>query len=95
METKIEMSRMYDTLLATPGMNQNVKISLTISRKTALLLNQLIEKGLIEGGSGNVSGIMAALPRENFQELEVISMELLRKADLTELSEKLKVINQS
>ncbi len=94
METKIEMSRMYDTLLATPGMNQNVKISLTISRKTALLLNQLIEKGLTEGGSGNVTGIMAALPRENFQELEVIGMELLRKADLTELSEKLKVINQ-
>jgi hypothetical protein len=95
METKIEMSRMYDTLLATPGMNQNVKISLTISRKTALLLNQLIEKGLTEGRNGNFSGIMAALPRENFQELEVIGMELLRKADLTELSEKLKVINQS
>jgi hypothetical protein len=38
---------------------------------------------------------MAALPRENFQEMEVIGMELLRKADLTELSEKLKVINQS
>lgn len=94
METKIEMSRMYDTLLATPGMNQSVKISLTISRKTALLLNQLIEKGLSESNQGGLSGIMAALPKENFQEMEVISMELLRKADLTELSEKLKMLNQ-
>jgi hypothetical protein len=94
METKIEMSRMYDTLLATPGMNQSVKISLTISRKTALLLNQLIEKGLSEIGQSDLSGIMAALPKENFQEMEVISMDLLRKADLTELSEKLKMLNQ-
>jgi hypothetical protein len=37
---------------------------------------------------------MAALPKENFQEMEVISMDLLRKADLTELSEKLKMLNQ-
>jgi len=95
METKIEMSRMYDTLLATPGMNQSVKISLMISRKTALLLNQLIEKGMSESSQSDLSGIMAALPKESFQELELISMELLRKADLTELSEKLKVINQS
>jgi hypothetical protein len=94
METKIEMSRMYDTLLATPGMNQSVKISLTISRKTALLLNQLIEKGLSEIGQSDLSGIMAALPNENFQEMEVISMDLLRKADLTELSEKLKMLNR-
>ncbi len=94
METKIEMSRMYDTLLATPGMNQSVKISFTISRKTALLLNQLIEKGLSESSQSDLSGIMAALPKENFQEMEVISRDLLRKADLTELSEKLKMLNQ-
>jgi len=94
METRIEISRMYDTLLAAPGMNQSIKISLTISRKTALLLNQLIERGLMETGQGELSGIMAALPKENFQEMEVIGMDLLRKADLTELSEKLKTINQ-
>lgn len=75
-------------------MNQSVKISLTISRKTALLLNQLIEKGLSESSQGSLSGIMAALPKENSQELEAISMDLRRKADLTEINEKLKMLNQ-
>ena len=95
METTIEMSRMYETLLAAPGMNQSVKISLTISRKTALLLNQLIENGIAQKDKPDQPGIIAALPKECFQEIEVISMELLRKADMTELNEKLQMIAQS
>lgn len=95
METTIEMSRMYDTLLAAPGMNQKVKISLTISRKTALLLSQLMENGIVQKDKPDQSGILAALPKECFQEIEVISMELLRKADMTELNEKLQKIAQS
>jgi len=95
METTIEMSRMYETLLAAPGMNQSVKISLTISRKTALLLSQLIENGIVQKDKPNQPGIIAALPKECFQEIEVISTELLKKADMTELNEKLQMISQS
>jgi len=95
METTIEMSRMYETLLAAPGMSQSVKISLTISRKTALLLNQLIENGILQKDKPGQPGIIAALPKECFQEIEMISMELLRKADMTELNEKLQMIAQS
>lgn len=92
METTIEMSRMYETLLAAPGMNQSVKIAVTISRKTALLLNQLIENGIAQNDGPDKSGIIAALPKECFQEIEVIGRDLLSKADMTKLNEKLKVI---
>lgn len=93
MEGRIEIGRMYETLLASPGMNQRVKLSLTICRKTALLLNQLIEIGLAAQGKTPDSGLIASMPQESFQEMEVISMELLRKADLTELNERLKTID--
>ena len=92
MEGKIEMSRMYETLLASPGMNQNIRVSLSVSRKTALLLNQLIGNGLAVKGRPDQAGIAAFMPEECFQQLEVISMELLRKAGLFELSEKLSAI---
>ena len=95
METTIEMSKMYETLLAAPGMNQSVKASLTISRKTALLLSQLIENGIVQKDKTDQPGLIAALPKECFQEIEVLSMELLRKADMTELNEKLQMISQS
>lgn len=92
MEGKIELSRMYETLLASPGMNQSVRLSLSVNRKTALLLNQLIENGLAVKGQPSQAGIIAFMPEECFQQLEVISMELLRKAGLFELSEKLNSI---
>lgn len=92
MEGKIEVSRMYETLLASPGMNQSTRLSLTVSCKTALLLNQLIQNGLAAKGRSDQTGLSAFMPEECFQQLEVISMELLRKAGLFELSEKLSEI---
>ena len=46
MLAKNEVAKVYDTVLSIPGMNQNVKVNLQISRKNLLLLSKVIERGL-------------------------------------------------
>lgn len=46
MLTTTDIAQVYDTILSIPGMNETVKIDLKISRKNALLLNRVIERGL-------------------------------------------------
>ncbi len=46
MMTKKEMEVVYDTLLCIPGMNDQVKVDLKLSRKNVLLLSQAVERGL-------------------------------------------------
>ena len=36
----------YQTLLAVPSMNENVKLTLSINRRSLLLLAQLVDAGL-------------------------------------------------
>ena len=47
MATTIDIALVYDTLLASPEMNETVKIDLRVSRKTVLLLSGVIERGLL------------------------------------------------
>jgi hypothetical protein len=42
---KTDIARIYETVLSIPGMNENIKIALTISRKNTLLLSRVIERG--------------------------------------------------
>ncbi len=46
MLTTTDVAKVYDTILSIPGMNETVKIDMKISRKNALLLSRLIERGL-------------------------------------------------
>lgn len=86
--TEKDVEMVYGTLLSVPGMNENVKIDLRISRKLALLLNQVIGKGL----SGS-EVLPEKVLREATAELEEIANECLRKAGLEELSERLRVLS--
>jgi hypothetical protein len=45
MLAKTDIARIYETVLSIPGMNENVKIVLSISRKNTLLLSKAIERG--------------------------------------------------
>ena len=71
-------------------MNDNVKIQLSIPRKNVLLLSKVIERGLAGKDGLNDDNILDIAPKETMEELNAISNELLKKAGLIEMNEKLK-----
>lgn len=83
----------YDTLLASPGMNDEVKIGLRMPRKTALVLAKIIELGLAGQESMEADGIFKVVKGETMQEIQNISGEIKSKAGLTEMFEKLKALS--
>ena len=84
------IAKVFDTVLSIPGMNDNVKIQLTIPRKNVLLLSKVIERGLSVKDDSEESNIIDIAAQETLQELTAISDELLKKAGLIEMNEKLK-----
>lgn len=87
------MAQVYETLLCSPGMNEAVKIDVKINRKTVLLLNSVIERGLTVKDNEQSQGLLELIPKETVEELKQFSGECLKKAGLTELSEKMKNLN--
>lgn len=90
MLTTNDVAKVYDTILSIPGMNETVKIDLKISRRNVLLLNSVIERGLtVKDADDKSSNLLDIVPKETLQELSSLSDDCLKKAGLTELSEKL------
>jgi hypothetical protein len=88
---KNEVAKVYDTVLSIPGMNQNVKVNLQTSRKNLLLLSKVIERGLNGKETDDKSiSILEIVSKDTLQELSEISQQLLTKAGLMEMNEKLK-----
>jgi hypothetical protein len=85
-----DLKKLYDTVMSIPGMNESVKIDLRIPRKNVLLISKLIQRGLPgsekKGGGG---AIVEGLSQDCIKELQDVSKELLTKAWLTEMNEKL------
>jgi hypothetical protein len=71
-------------------MNDNVKIQLMIPGKNVLLLSKVIERGLTVKDNTEGNNILDIAPQETIQELNAISDEILKKAGLIEMNEKLK-----
>ena len=91
MQSKNDVAKVYDTILAIPGMHEEVKVNLKASRKNLLLLNKVIEKGLSGKDTDDKSvSVLETIPKETLQELGAIAAELLNRAGLTEMNEKLK-----
>lgn len=84
-----DLSLLYETLLSAPGMNEVVKIDLRISRKNVLLLAKVIEKGLRTKPGETVEGLVRTAGEESLHSLQQIGSDLLFKAGLTEMNEKL------
>lgn len=90
MSTTNTIAKVFETVLSIPGMNDNVKIQLSIPRKNVLLLSKVIERGLAGKDGLNDDNILDIAPKETMEELNAISNELLKKAGLIEMNEKLK-----
>jgi len=88
MLTTNDVAKVYDTILSIPGMNETVKIDMKISRKNALLLNRLIERGLTLKQDEKSSNLLDNLPDDTLKELTSLADDCWKKAGLTELSEK-------
>ena len=85
-----EKSKIFETVLSSPGMNQKCKINLVMSRQNVLLLSRLIEAGLLTDQQEIDDEIINALPKESLGEFRTVHEEILRKSNLTEFYEKLK-----
>ena len=90
--TTNDAAKVFDTILSIPGMSETVKMDFKMSRKNALLLCSVIERGL-SAKDDDKSSLMDMVPKENLQELTAFSADCLQKAGLTELNEKLKSLN--
>ena len=85
-----EKSKIFETVLSSPGMNEKCKIVLMMSRQNILLLSRLIEAGLLSDEQAFDDEIIAALPKESVEEFKLIHEEILRKSDLTDFYQRLK-----
>ncbi len=85
------LGKVYETLLCSPGMNEAVKIDVKINRKTVLLLNSVIENGLNKDAV-QTSELLELVPQEDIAELKSFGEECLKKAGLSELNEKMKLL---
>ena len=85
-----EKSKIFETVLSSPGMNQKCKINLVMSRQNVLLLSRLIEAGLLTDQQDIDDEIINALPKDSLEEFKTVHEEILRKSSLTEFYEKLK-----
>lgn len=86
------LKMVYETLLAAPGMSELVKVDLRVSRKIALFLVTVIEKGL---NSKEGSNDLLSLSKEATQsDLLEISTLILEKSSLTEMHDKLKTLTK-
>lgn len=85
-----EKSKIFQTVLSSPGMTEKCKITMMVSRQNILLLGRLIEAGLLTDKNSFEDEIIAALPKESLDEFKMIHEEILKKAELTDFYEKLK-----
>lgn len=90
MLSKTDLTRVYETLLSIPGMNESVKIDLKLPRKQLLLLSKVIERGLTENGAETEPSILSLTSPETKSELQKVVEDLLSKGGLTEMNERLK-----
>jgi hypothetical protein len=91
MIAKFDLAKMYETVLSIPGMNEKVRIDFKIPLKNVLILSKAIERGLLGKETDDLSpDLMDLVSRETTEEIMGISTEILQKAGLLELNEKLK-----
>jgi hypothetical protein len=89
MLTSKDVTIVYETLLSSPGMSDAVKIALNIPRKNVLLLSKVLETGLSVKDENGQGSLLASLDSTTIEELKEVMKDLLSKAGLTALYDKL------
>jgi hypothetical protein len=91
MIAKNEIVKIYETILTVPGMAEEVKVNFKTSRRNLLLLSKVIERGLnAKETDDKLFTILEIVSKETLKELSEIPIELLQRAGLTEMNERLK-----
>lgn len=89
MLTAKEVTAIFETLLSSPGMNDEVKINFRASRKTILLLFKTIELGLSVKDNSESAALFNAVDDQAVEDIKNISGEILNYAGLSEMYQKL------
>jgi hypothetical protein len=84
-----DLSIVYEALLAPDTMSTAVKITFNITRKQALVLAKVIELGLSVQQESGQAGILSVVDGSELTKLQGLSADLLKKAGLTEMMDKL------
>ena len=87
-----EKSNIFETILTSPGMNEKCKINLVLSRQNIILLSRLIEAGLLSRKNVFEDEIINVLSKESLEEMKTVHQEILKRANLVEFYQKLKLI---
>jgi len=77
-------SKIFETVLSSPGMTEKCKINLVMSRQNILLLSRLIESGFLTDKQAIDDEIISALPKESLEDFRTVHEEVLRKSNLTD-----------
>lgn len=87
---KKDKARLFEMVLSSPGMNENCRIGLKITRQNALLLCRLIEAGML--GEKNIfeDEFLTEMSEATISSFKDIHIEILKKAGLTDFYDKLK-----
>ncbi|MBS1598402.1 MAG: hypothetical protein JST75_09250 [Bacteroidetes bacterium] len=88
-----EISKFYEAVLCSPGMEDSVRIDIKVSRKNILLISRLIEHGL-KLEENKKDPIFFQITAESFGELEQVREEFLKKGGLNEFYQKLKSFSE-
>ena len=83
-------TKIFETILSSPGMGEICKIVLNPTRQTILLLARLIENGVEKKDQDVKDEIISFLPEDALNELKSISEELLKRGGLVEFYEHMK-----
>ena len=89
-EKSMNRTKIFETILSSPGMQETCKIVLNPTRQTILVLARLIENGVEKKDEKERDEMLSFLPGESLSELKNISEELLKKGGLVEFYDDMK-----
>lgn len=76
-----EITRVYETMLKSSWMKEEVKVSFKVSRRDILFITQIVEKGI------SAEDAKSLIPDEAVQAIKGFLDDILKRAELTELRE--------
>jgi hypothetical protein len=82
-----EMMIVYEMLPVFPGMSDPVKITMNVTRKTALLMAKIMEVGMLS--KEDQPGLFSIVDDATLAQLKQVPEDILDKAGLTSLNQKL------
>jgi len=83
-------SKIFETILSSPGMQEPCKIVLNPTRQTILVLARLIENGMKKRDEKDNDEMISFLPQTFLDDLKSMAEELLKKGGLVDFYERLK-----